>query len=204
MRQLTEIFEHTIDLSLIKRDSVVIDMGARDFGFANQMLQFVDKIYCVDADSDILNTVKDSRITFINAAVWPEGDIEVPFVKYGNGTGNYVWQLQKEHPKEHDLKAVKTITMEQILEIAGCELADVAKFDIEGSEVNVLLSLVKPPARQITVEMHMHTGTTMAKVQEVVRHLESLGYYTFKHELTKQHGLPVNFWDSLFLLRDKK
>jgi hypothetical protein len=194
------IAEHTIDLSLINRDSKVLDLGCRAFTWSNAMLEYVDKIYCVDADENI-NDPKDERITFIHGVLMPNGTEQdfFDFVIHGNGTGNYV-NDGRLLPKQSEVTRVLSITLEELE--AACGRPDLIKMDIEGSEIAVLLSLTKPPAKQISVEFHMHTGTKRYTVESVFDHMHDIGYDMKFVDFSKKHGLCENFWDVLFVLRE--
>lgn len=201
MRKLKEIFEHTVDVGMLTPESIVYDLGSRSYGFAKGVKQFVGQVYCVDPDRDVLPPPEDEAIYLIHAAVCPPSmrDIAGVLVKWGNGTGNYILQRGMEPNKNSVLQYCDMLTLDELT--VTRTMPDVIKFDIEGMEIPVLSELAAPPAKQLTIEFHMHTGTTFETVQKVVKHLEGLGYETVQHEMTKRHGLPVNFWDSLFVLR---
>ena len=77
---------------------------------------------------------------------------------------------------------------------------DLIKVDIEGAEYEAIMALTKAIAKQISIEFHLHTGIYQeAQVEEMVAHLEKLGYTTVSHEKTSDHGLPPNYWSSLFI-----
>lgn len=199
---ITEVYEHSVDLSMINLGSRVVDLGCRSLGWSKAMLQHVGQILAVDADESIMMEEKDGRISFLHAAVWSNSDQPVQFIKFGNGTGNYVESLKNNHPGGHTKELVATVTLDDLIELTGGLLFDLIKMDIEGAEIEVLSKLKAPPARQLTVEFHLHTGTSMTEVAEVVQHLRDIGYEVIQHELTKRHGLGANFWDSLFILKN--
>lgn len=199
-RNLQCIAEHTVDLSLINRDSKVLDLGCRAFTWSKAMLEYVDKIVCVDADPIIIQP-EDERIIFLDGAIVPNGEPVhfVNFVVHGNGTGNYI-DDGRPLPKPGMGYRVASITIEEIQKETGW--LDLIKMDIEGSEVPVLLSLTKPPAKQITCEFHMHTGTPRYTVESVFDHMHDLSYDIKHVDFSRKHGLGENFWDVLFVLKD--
>ncbi len=92
--------------------------------------------------------------------------------------------------------------------IEGCakemkiEYFDIVKLDIEGAEQQIIMHLSEPPATQLSIEFHLHTGAyRMVDVEIMVNKLHSIGYSTVSHELSDRHGCGMNFWDSLFVLR---
>lgn len=199
MSNLQCIAEHTVDLSLINRDSKVLDLGCRAFTWAKAILEYVEKIYCVDADPYI--PIPDEPLRFICAAVSDKDDEVLKYKLFGNGTGNFLEHGIIPKGRVHKYLEVKTASLKTISDIANTNFWDVIKMDIEGSEVPVLLSLAKPPARQITCEFHMHTGTTTDQVQRVFNHMNSLGYERVFEDFSRKHGLGENYWDTLFILK---
>lgn len=197
---LVTIAEHTIDISLINRESKVLDLGCRAFTWSKAMLEYVDEIYCVDADPEV--PIPDKPLEMIRGAVM-DSDGESMFLKCsGNGTGNYIlYNGAKKNELNGVFQIVKTISLKTISDIANVELWDIIKCDIEGSEIPVLLDLKKPPAKQLSIEFHVHTGSTQEQVYKVVTHLEELGYECCQHEYSSQHGAGFNYWDSLFILK---
>lgn len=187
------IAEHTVDLSLINRDSKVLDLGCRAFTWANAMLEHVGRVCCIDADDDIRQP-DDGRLIFMVAAVDEPNAGRKDLIKSGNGTGNY---LKKADDKEG---LYYTVSLQFLCDFYNVDYWDLIKFDIEGSEIPVLLSLTKPPAKQLSVEWHMHTGTTKEKIHEVFAHLQSLGYARAYTDYSRKHGLCENYWDVCFIL----
>lgn len=196
------ISEHTVDLSLITRESKVLDLGCRAFTWSKAMLKYVDEIYCVDADPDFIkNKPPGKAYNLFLGAVHDIGGIDLALHRSGNGTGNHVVQVS-EMRRHLNYTPTKTFKLRNIGQAYNVELWDVIKFDIEGSEIPVLLDLKEPPAKQLSVEFHVHTGTRWEKINEVVNHLLGIGYGVAQHTATAQHGCGINFWDSLFILQE--
>jgi FkbM family methyltransferase len=195
------IAEHSIDLSQINRSSKVLDLGCRAFTWSKAMLEYVDEVYCVDADPDIIrNKPSGNGYNLFLGAVNDVGGLNMMLHRSGNGTGNYVIPYSSTVRRAGDYSPIKSFTLKEISDCYKVEMWDVIKMDIESSEIPVLLSLTEPPAKQLSVEFHQHTGTSFQKVNEVVNHLLSIGYGVVQHEATAQHGAGLNFWDSLFII----
>lgn len=197
---LRTIAEHTVNLLLLNRDSKVLDLGCRSFAWSNAMLEYVDKVYCVDAD----NTVKsfDKRLPVLNAAISDVDDKPVLFIKFGNGTGNFVDRPGRVIPAKSKIQKAETATIATVINSAfGPGTIDLIKMDIEGEEISVLLSLKEPPAKQLSIEFHLHTGTKESEVQKVFRHLEIIGYINAFQDYSEKHGCGLNYWDVLFILK---
>lgn len=200
MSNLQCIAEHTVDLSLINRDSKVLDLGCRAFSWSKAMLEYVDKVWCVDADNSVKSY--DERLPVMNIAVSDTNDKKMQFIKFGNGTGNHLHRGTNPKPFKASEQVVKTLTLTAIVNAAfGDGMADLIKMDIEGEEILVLLSLKEPPAKQLSIEFHLHTGTPAETVHKVFDHLESLGYVRAHCDYSRKHGLPENYWDVLFILK---
>lgn len=199
MSNLQCIAEHTVDLSLINRESKVLDLGCRAFSWSKAMLEYVDKVYCVDADNSVKSY--DERLPVMSVAVSDTNDKKMQFIKFGNGTGNYLHRGTNPKPSKATEQVVTTLTLPAIINAAfGDGMADLIKMDIEGEEIPVLLSLKKPPARQISAEFHMHTGTSEAQILEVIGHLSQWYDLTFLDK-SEKHGCGMNYWDVLFILK---
>lgn len=79
---------------------------------------------------------------------------------------------------------------------------DLIKVDIEGSEYDVIMSLNKPPATQLSIEFHLHTGVYGSKeMSDMGNKLKQLGYFTIQHNKYEAHGCSENYWDSVFILK---
>lgn len=191
------IAEHTVDIGRLNRQSKVLDLGCRAFSWSKAMMEYVDEIYCVDADPDVL--IPDKPLKLIRGAVSLFDDKLAWLHCSGNGTGNYI--VPKDLKVRNQIyKEVKTITLKTINEISNCPFWDVIKFDIEGSEIGILSRISKPIADQLSIEFHLHTGTKESEVQDVFKHLESLGYVKIFQDYSEKHGCGLNYWDVLFVL----
>jgi hypothetical protein len=88
----------------------------------------------------------------------------------------------------------------------GVDVFEVVKMDCEGAEYDILLNWPGPIARQITVEFHDFLGLRPFPDYHdaLVRHLgqwyKIIKHEEFPHPLAQGH--PINYWDSLFVLRD--
>lgn len=194
------ISEHSVDLSLINRSSNVLDLGCRAFGWAKAMLEYVDTVHCVDADNDVYST--DERLPVLNVAVSNNDDQTVQFIKYGNGTGNHIHRGTNPKPARCREQVTKTMTLPTVLDnLFGVQFIDLIKFDIEGEEVPVILSLVQAPTKQLSIEWHFHTGTNAIDIRRCYFHLVKLGYECVLEDQSEKHGAGFNIWDSLFILK---
>lgn len=184
---LTEVFEHTCDLSLLPEKALISDLGCKDMMFTNY---FRDRGHIVDA---------------VDIQLF-EGDYDRLAIGGYNGTA-YI--QESSDPQAFCVKSVPpgeevvSCTLETFMKIKGVEIYDLLKMDVEGSELEIIRSLTKPPAKQISIEFHCHTGIyTTREVGEMVYKLCDLGYACIQHEFSERHGAGNNAWDSLFLLEN--
>lgn len=183
---LTEVFEHTCDLSLLPEKALILDIGCLGFEFADYFRQRGHEVFAVDIQQF-------------------DGDYERIAITGYNGTACIEEFEDKQATRLSSYSNSNTIpccTLETFTKIKiGDRMWDLIKCDSEGSEYPMIMSLTKPPATQFSVEMHLHTGIYgMDEVREMEEKLYSLGYKAVRHELTEQHGAGLNYWSSLFLL----
>jgi hypothetical protein len=189
---ITVIAEHSVDLSLLPEKANVLDLGCRGFLFSDEMQRLGHNVVCIDADDTLTG-----RTYGICAITNKDGLAEI---HVGNDPqGLRVTQIENYSNKK---RIVKTLTLSSLSNKVGIKFWDLIKIDIEGAEYEVIMSLTEPPAKQLSIEFHLHTGiyglTQMAEMHDKLR---ALGYEAVSHEMSKQHGCGLNFWDSLFVLK---
>jgi FkbM family methyltransferase len=176
------IAEHSVDFDLLRENSNILDLGCRGFEFASHFIK-KHNVICFD--------IGDFEGEYIRAAITDRiGECGII-----QSTDLQAWRIGPGND-------IACMTIESILKEADFEIFDLIKIDIEGSEYEVIMSLTKAPATQLSIEFHLHTGIYgMSEMDEMVEKLESLGYQAAKHELTTEHGAGYNYWDSLFILK---
>lgn len=180
---LTTIAEHTICLDLLPERANVLDLGCRGFLFANELRRLGHYVYTVDIDPE----VKADYICAIGGH---------------DGYCGIVRDRDPQATKAGPGNEIPMYTLVSFSEMVGIEMWQFIKMDIESSEYDVIMSLKKAPSTQIEFEAHLHTGAYgLKEVAEMRDKLESLGYSAASHKMTKQHGLGLNFWSSLFILQ---
>jgi FkbM family methyltransferase len=190
---ITVIAEHTVDLSILPEKANVLDLGCRGFLFANDLILKGHNLITVDVDP----TVSSSTPKHFNVAIAGENGKCMP--KYSKDPQATTILKAKVPLAGHD---TPMYTLKSFSEMVGIDFWDLIKIDIEGSEYEVIMSLNEPPAKQLSIEFHLHTGVYgLQQMAEMRDKLTSLGYEPVSHEMTKQHGLGLNFWDSLFILK---
>lgn len=184
---ITTIAEHSVDLDLLGAKARILDIGCRGMLFANHMRHLRHEVTAIDVDLLPGEDYTHCGIAGYTGHCSIERNKDpqaTKLVKRGRGEGR-----------------IPCYTLEEFSRNAGVELWDLIKIDIEGSEYEVLISLTKPPARQLSIEFHLHTGIyTMAEMETMEAQLVKLGYDFVSHHQSEQHCAGLNYWDSLFIL----
>lgn len=183
------IAEHSVDLSLLPEKANILDLGCRGFLFFDELTRRGHYVAAIDVDK--LDTYKP----YAQAAVTSVNGGYVDIVKSKDPQGTTV--KQSSIPTD-----VRSYTINGLCGVFGIQFWDLIKIDIEGSEYEVIMSLTEPPAKQLSIESHLHTGIYGdAQVKEMEDKLLSLGYFPVKHDKTQAHGMGWNYWDSLWVMK---
>lgn len=175
------VAEHSFET--LQPNSLILDLGCIGFEFANEMRRRGHAVFCVDIQKFEGNYDR-LAITDYNGWGWIAHNKDKQATRFMKGIGVS--------------DSVECMTLEKY---SDGRFWDLIKMDIEGSERDVIYSLVKAPAKQLSIEFHLHTGVySKVGVSAIVSKLHSLGYKTVKHDLTEAHGCGFNYWDSLFVL----
>jgi len=180
------VAEHSLET--LRPNALVLDLGCIGFEFTNEMRRRGHRVSCVDIQE-------------------LEGDYDRVGITDYDGVG---WILKSPDRQATQLKKGMGTTMayrvdcQTLLTYSRSKnrvFWDLIKMDIEGSELEVIHSLDVPPARQLSIEFHLHTKVyDQEQVGFMVDKLTQLGYKTVQHDMTSQHGCGYNYWDSLFVL----
>lgn len=185
--KLERIHEHTVDTSLLPDGANILDIGCRGFLFTAHF-KATNKYNVYPVDIDYLG---------------PEGYFQVAITDY-NG---FCSTVKTNDPQATRISkgitgSIHCRTLKSFMDDVKIQFFDLIKIDVEGSEYEIIMSLEKAPARQLSIEFHLHTGIyghyEMTLMEDKMK---ALGYYPVKHEVTEEHGAGANFWDSLWILR---
>jgi hypothetical protein len=182
---ITVVHEHSVDLDLLPKNSNILDLGCRGFLFTNEMERLGHKVFPVDID-----TLPENR----------------PYYRIAISDNDGKCGIQHDNDKQatriKEGSEISCYTLESFSLACAIDVWDLIKIDIEGAELQVIQSLKCPPAKQLSIEFHLHTGIYgINEMTLMVAKLQALGYEAVSHEMTSQHGAGVNYWDSLFILR---
>lgn len=177
------IAEHSVDMSLLTKGGVCIDAGCRGFEFSKAMRDFGMIVKAYDLEEMEVPEGISFKVTAIGDrfTIAYFKDTEDPNAKHILYLG----------------RPVIMVPLSQIINETG--IVDLLKLDIEGSEISALLSLNEPPAKQISVEFHLHTGSKREDVTKCYSRLQWLGYEVAFEDYSEKHGCGFNYWDVLFI-----
>lgn len=188
------IHEHSVDTSLLPDGANILDIGCRGFLFTNHFRNLGYSVVAVDID---VFTGEDYHCCAISG-----GDFKVRVNRTNDPQATNISDLPSE---ESDLPLLNCYSLKTFSEDKihpPVLFWDLIKMDIEGSELSVIRSLEKAPAKQLSIEFHLHTGIYgMNEMKIMEDKLLSLGYFPVKHDCYEQHGAGKNYWDSLFILQ---
>jgi hypothetical protein len=178
------IAEHSVDLDLLPEKAKILDLGCRGFLFTDELRRLGHNVLAVDCD-------KLEREDYFQIAI-------------SNKVGRVGIKRSNDPQATMIVEGSEVMCMDlkMLMLTARVEFFDLIKMDVEGAEYEVIMSMDRPYANQLSWEAHLRTGVyTMKEVDQMVSKLISLGYTPVKFELTKMHGLAANYWDNLFILK---
>lgn len=186
------IAEHSVNTELLPARATILDLGCRGFLFAKELQSRGHMLVVIDVE-DFFEEFR-AGITY--------GHFFQIAITNHNGKCGISRSSDPQATKIKEGNEIDCYTLEEFSRLVDIPFWDLIKIDIEGSEYEVIMSLTKAPATQLSIEFHLHTGVYgMDAVQEMLDKLEDLGYEIAKHELTEAHGCGYNYWDSLFILK---
>lgn len=182
------IAEHSVDTFYLKEKSKILDAGCRGFEFTYALRKMGHSVWPIDCDDTL------GSIDYYHCAL-TDKDGFTYLLRTNDSQAIRVTKVLTE-------EKVITRNLDSISKEFQISFWDLIKLDIEGSEYEVIMSLEKAPAKQISIEFHLHTGIYgFYEMNLMEDKLKGLGYKAVKHELTEQHGAGKNYWDSLFILQ---
>ncbi len=192
---------HTIDEEMLPSAPVVLDVGSRNYGFTNAILQIRPeaRVVCVEPDPDCVPPV-DERITFVGKALVGIPIQSAPYCAYSTGEGNYLDIYPWFNPNPGSPKiTVPCITLPELMKECGVCHWDLVKLDCEGAEFDILENWPGVEiADQISVEFHDFTSLFKHNAKYYEALFAKLGYRVRLHGITEiGPGKALGHWDSL-------
>lgn len=175
------VAEHSFDPTLLPpTGGNILDLGCAGFEFSNYF-KGVHDVYSVDLEV---------------------GEYQVAISDY-NGQCGIVKSNDPQATKiDRNGSGLVCMTLQTFSKSVLVDFWDLIKMDIEGSEYQVIMSMDKPMAKQLSIEFHLHTKAYGQYEMTLMEDkLKALGYIPIQHEMTEKHCAGMNYWDSLFILK---
>jgi FkbM family methyltransferase len=176
--------DHYIYGKLLTNDSVVIDLGANRGNFAKPVEQaFHSCIYLVEANRDLLDAIDISGSIKINAAIASSNSPMIFYVSANSEASS----LNKNMASQYGIieeRPVECVTFSTLLSRYNIGKIDLLKIDIEGAEIDLLLSMNDEEiqgCKQIAIEFHdFMLPNTSPAVESLVQRLNKLDFLVLK------------------------
>jgi FkbM family methyltransferase len=193
---LRQLNGHTVLAAELSERSVVVDLGANIGRFSHEILDvFACRCHAVEANPALCDRLERHPLLSVYNFAIANRSGKIQLNLSSNLEASSV--LRPSDDLQESI-AVPAITLADFFALAQLDRVDLIKFDIEGSEIDVLDScsdqfLQSVP--QLTIEFHDFLGLTpVSTVERVVGRLQDLGFF------------PIKIWrhawgDTLFINR---
>lgn len=200
---LTPIDNHSVDLSLLPARATVLDVGCRGFRFAEHFAALGHRVVAMDPGEE-RPTFKEhwELISFLQSALVPDGmDGVGKLVLTADPEARHVvpWHVKVDHAP---WQSVGCLSLTKVMRLCNVEEFDLAKFNMEGGEFDILDRLHAPVLKQIVVSFHEHTSRRRgeAAVNGLVQRLGKW-YDVVRHEWDERYCAGRNAWDTVLVRR---
>lgn len=197
------IDNHSVAVDLLTNGTVV-DAGARGFRFAKELAWRGCRVIAMDPDWEVTDP-KHINIDFLNVGLyWPS--INAFSQRWLVMTPDpEARHTSVQQPTTGQFCPIGMVSLEHVRKAMQVKTwpLDVLKLNVEGDEYEILENLQEPPARQIVVSFHEHTARKRGDeaIQQIVDHL-SKWYVPVRHVKDARYCAGMNFWDSLFIMKE--
>lgn len=201
------IESHSVDMDLLPKRPVVLDVGCRGFDFSTTILRYRPEalVIAMDPDPEIIVPVIPPNVAFLRKALVGDSRVWSNYASWSTGEGNILcerspWYATKSFN-------VPCISLPALMQTYGVGFFSLIKLDCEGTEFEILENWPGPIAQQISVEFHDWTGPEKEKATPAYYDALFAGplrhYDVVQHEVsTVGPGPAWGHWDSLFRLKD--
>ena len=196
---------HSFDDALLTPGGWALDVGCRGFGFANKMAEMGLNVIALDPDRDLVYAgPHGDLIRFRRLALVGDRDMKKSmYAGWSNGEANHLADSRPAHASEY--YEVPCISLPHIMAREQIDQFEIIKLDCEGAEYDILQNMPWRCAKQLSVEFHDFLGRKPRPNYYAELFSTSLADY----EITRHTWGPLsptnatmNYWDSLFRLRD--
>jgi FkbM family methyltransferase len=207
---MISIDEHALNESILKKDGWVLDLGCVGFNFAKNIKQYVNNVIAIDANPSIVNT---ENVIFENIAITSdESQLSITYNIFDDSQGNSLYHPINDWCKFQKSVKVPTTTIKKLMEKYNVNQFELIKLDIEGSEYDLLMNLDFKISKQYSIEFHEFRGMNPytpnnEKYYDNLFKIMKPYCDIIKHQKTNHPGFPLglglNYWDSLFILKEE-
>lgn len=196
------IKEHSIEESLIDKNGWVLDLGCVNFQFSLELKKYCNNVVCVDPNPNI--TTIPEGVFYEKVAIVSDDKKEVDYFIYEDVSGYSLLNPNKDYCSLKEVRKIKSINIEYIMKKYNINKFELIKFDIEGSEYDILDNIDWGVSKQFSVEFHDFRNMNpyypnnelyYSNLFEKIKHK----FHIIKHNKTHEHGMGLNYWDSLFI-----
>ena len=177
---LMRIHEFVFEDSLFSKEGYSLEIGSKSMLFANIMLSKGFKHIIVEPDQTVLFPSKNNLIFINEVLVGDESMEEVDFIITNDTLTHHLNNVGFNFSYNDVAVAkvrVKATTIGKIMQRFRIPQFELIAMDCEGAEEQIILSLREPIAKQLSIEFHTHCGQPVASVENMARHLTSIGYF---------------------------
>ncbi len=192
---LKKICGHTFIGDKLRKDSIVVDLGANKGEFTEKISKkYRCAVYAIEPIPELFTAIKKTEnVVAMQGAITGKDEIETIYVPEDRCA-----TLLRGGPSERAIE-VQGYTIGRFLSINGIGNIDLMKVDIEGAEIDLFKALSKDDLQKIvqcTVEFHDFLYPDLKdEVEEMKKKLVSAGFYCIPFSL--------NNGDVLFVRRDR-
>jgi FkbM family methyltransferase len=177
---------HTFDPARLNSDSIIVDIGGNNGGFAQAMLnQFNCYVECYEPDIQAFafmqRTMSHPKLNLINKAVTSVAGRKTFYSASPMNGGNSLLPNSREFGRYPD-SSIYEVEVESIETILNkFPRVDLLKMDCEGSEVDIILNTKREALQkvlQMTVEFHdfCFKDMTTDKTDACIKRLKEMGF----------------------------
>lgn len=203
------ISEHTVDETKINKNGWCLDLGCINFSFAKELKKYCNNIICIDPNPNIDVSNIPTDIIFERIAIlWDKSSVQSNYYIYNDTNGHSLLNPSGDCCSLQAVTTTVTTTINQLMEKYNITKFELIKFDIEGSEYQILEKIDWSISKQFSIEFHDFRKMNPyfpdnQKYYDLIFEKNKDKFNIVQHECTDHPGFPLgegrNYWDSLFV-----
>lgn len=177
------------DIGVLNQNSIVVDGGGYKGEWCKYILDtFKCKVYIFEPHPDNLSKIhalvgRNENAVLVQCALFGE-DGTRKLRMTPNADGYSLYDRSKKNWKALNEMNVRTLTVATFLNEFDVPYIDLMKLNVEGSEIDILMSLDKRTASKVKrISFAAHGGKIVepSAVKTAIRHARSVGYEVFNY-----------------------